>query len=248
MTILTADNVPGVHVQRRGDGMFPLLYRSSAFVYAATGAASAACFAAVSTLLETNALDWLVPLPTYTSRQLFIGRLNDGLTILPDLIFKQSRFHRKRPQTALQAVNSCVEEIRMSLALAALIDDLQVAGRLLVPAGFMSVTVRVETPLGVLIDRVHQSRYSVFAFEPGLDTGELLLYSDPPFHGAANYSKHQWQVYCAIMGLLDIIAAAALKRNIQLDDLDVHQVLYRAPEQEPTLDMVLIDAERIHAI
>ena len=50
------------------------------------------------------------------------------------------------------------------------------------------------------------------------------------------------------MGLLDVIVAEARKVNMRMDDLGVHQVLYRTLDQEHTLNVVLIDAERIKPV
>jgi len=118
------------------------------------------------------------------------------------------------------------------------------SGELSPPDGFNSLSVQVEKPLGILVDKQNKSKYSVFLFESGFDLGEILQYTDPPMQGAVNYNPQDWKTYCGIKDVLDRIAQGASKEGLVMQDYDIHQVLYRVNEDTKSLKLVLIDSER----
>ncbi|MEX2012847.1 MAG: hypothetical protein WD967_00415 [Candidatus Levyibacteriota bacterium] len=230
------------------DKIFEHCYLSPSYVFTPTVNCPRTVRDRLVYLFNFEGLSWLKPLQTSTSRKLFLGQLDKDNYSLPNVIFKESRFAHPPPDSASFQPGSAANEIRSNLLLGAVVQKQIKSGELFPPDGFSSLSVSVEQPLGILVDKQHKSKYSVFYFETGFDLGEILQYTDPPMQGAVNYNPQDWKTYCGIKDVLDRIAQGALERGLVMQDYDIHQVLYRADENTKSLQLVLIDSERFRTV
>lgn len=224
--------------------IFENCYLSPSYVFVSTDGCPKMVFDRLVHLLDAEELSWLRPLRTWTSRELLLGRLDKAGYSLPDLILKKSRFAYSSADSTSFQPGSVANEIRSNLLLNAVVQKQIESGELPPPDGFDSLSVRVEQPLGILVDKRNKSKYSVFLFESGFDLGEILQYTDPPMQGAVNYNPQDWKIFCGIKDVLDRIAQAASQEGLTMQDYDIHQVLYRAAEDTRSLKLMLIDSER----
>lgn len=226
------------------EGVLDKLFISPDFVLVTTPQCPRTLLLAMTSLLDNERLNWLVPLSTLTSRQLFLGRLNIIDRSFTPLVFKKSRFQGQLGSLETFQPGSCINEIKTNLLLQAIVKKLFVSNELPPPNSFKSLLVSVETPIGILVDRRERSKYSIFVFEEGFDFGEILQYTDPPMQGAINYNPRDWRAFCTIKDVLEIITEATRKEGLLLQDYDIHQVLYRINENVQSLELILIDSER----
>lgn len=224
--------------------IFESCYQSHSYVLITTTICSQDIFDGMVSLLDSDELDWMIPLNTSTSRQILFGQLNKINKSLPNIIFKKSRFRHSESNVSPFQPRSVANEIRSNLLLDTVVQRLTQPGELGPPSGFNSLSVRVEKPLGILVDKQNKSKYSIFAFEGGFDLGEVLQYTDPPMQGAVNYNPRDWETFCGIKDVLDTITQAAMQEKLILQDYDIHQVLYRVGENIRSLELILIDSER----
>lgn len=224
--------------------IFESCYQSPLFVLVTTTKCPQEVLERLVSLFESDRLNWLIPLNTFTSRELLLGQLNQSSNSLPNVVFKKSRFGHSSHASLSSPPGSVANEIRSNLLLNAVVQKQIKSGELPPPDGFSSLSVHVEQPLGILVDKQNRSKYSVFLFESGFDLGEILQYTDPPMQGAVNYNPRDWRVFCAIKDVLDRIAQAALQKGLTMQDYDIHQVLYRTDENARSLELILIDSER----
>lgn len=228
----------------RTDKIFENCYQSRSYVFVSTDRCPKMVIDRLAHLLDSEGLSWLRPLQTSTSRELLFGQLDKVGCSLPDIIFKKSRFtNPSSDHTSLQP-GSVVNEIRSNLLLEAIVRRKIESGELLPPDGFNSLSVHVEQPLGILVDKQNKTKYSIFVFEGGFDLGEILQYTDPPMQGAVDYNPRDWKIFCGIKDVLDRIVQVALQEGLTMQDYDIHQVLYRADEDARSLKLMLIDSER----
>lgn len=228
----------------RIDKIFENCYQSPSYVFVSTDNCSKVVFDRLVYLMDSEGLSWLRPLHTSTSRELSTGQLDTENHILPDLIFKKSRFSNSSSDPVSFRPGSAASEIRSNLLLGAVVRRQIKLGELSPPDGFNSLSVQVEQPLGILVDKQNKSKYSIFLFKHGFDLGEILQYTDPPMEGAVNYNPQDWKIFCGIGNVLDKIIQAASQEGLTMQDYDIHQVLYRADENTRSLQLVLIDSER----
>lgn len=228
----------------RADKIFENCYLSPSYVFVSTVSCPRMVLDRLTCLFDSEGLSWLRPLQTSTSRELLLGQLDEVGHLLPDLIFKKSRFAYSSSDSVSFQPGNVANEIRSNLLLNAVVQKQVESGGLSPPDGFSSLSVHVEQPLGILVDKQNKSKYSIFFFENGFDLGEILQYIDPPMQGAVNYNPRDWKIFCGIKDVLDKIAQAALQEGLIMQDYDIHQVLYRADEDTRSLRLVLIDSER----
>lgn len=76
-----------------------------------------------------------------------------------------------------------MNEIKTNLSLQTVVKKLLASDELTHPNNFKYLSVSVEIPIGILVDRKERSKYSIFVFEKGFDLGEILQYTDPPIQG-----------------------------------------------------------------
>lgn len=224
--------------------IFENCYQSPSYVFVSTDSCPKMVFDRLTYLFKLEGLSWLRPLRTSTSRELLLGQLDKVDYSLPDIIFKKSRFTNFSPDSVSFQPGSVANEIRSNLLLNAVVQKQVKSGELFPPDGFDSLSVHVEQPLGILVDKENKSKYSIFFFEGGFDPGEILQYTDPPIQGAVNYNPHDWKIFCGIGNVLDKIIQAAAQEGLVMRDYDVHQVLYRTDENTKSLKLLLIDSER----
>ncbi len=224
--------------------IFENCYRSPSYVFVSTVNCPKMVLDRLTYLFESKGLSWLKPLRTSTSRELLLGQLDEVDYFLPDLIFKKSRFTNSSSDSVSFQPGNVANEIRSNLLLNAVVQKQVESGELSPPDGFSSLSVHVEQPLGILVDKQNKSKYSIFFFENGFDLGEILQYTDPPMQRVVNYNPRDWKIFCGIKDVLDKIAQAALQEGLTMQDYDIHQVLYRADEDTRSLRLVLIDSER----
>lgn len=224
--------------------IFENCYQSLSYVFVSTDSCPKMVLDRLVCLFDFEGLSWLMPLQISTSRELLFGRLDKVSHSLPDLIFKKSRFTNSLSDPVSFHPGSVANEIRCSLLLDAVVQKQIKSGELPPPDGFNSLSVHVEQPLGILVDKQNKSKYSIFIFEHGFDLGEILQYTDPPMEGAVNHNPRDWKIFCGIKDVLDKITQAALQEGLTMQDYDIHQVLYRADEDTKSLKLVLIDSER----
>jgi len=228
----------------KSDKMFEHCYLSPSYVFTSTVNCPTTVRDRLVYLFDFEGLSWLKPLQTSTSRELLLGQLDKFDYFLPDVIFKKSRLTNPLSNPPSFQPGSVANEIRSNLLLGAVVQKQIKSGELSPPDGFNSLSVQVEKPLGILVDKQNKSKYSVFLFESGFDLGEILQYTDPPMQGAVNYNPQDWKTYCGIKDVLDRIAQGASKEGLVMQDYDIHQVLYRVNEDTKSLKLVLIDSER----
>lgn len=226
------------------DKIFESCYISSSYVFISTVKCPSTIFDRLFHRLDSEGLSWLRPLQTMTSRELFIGQLHEADYPSQNLIFKKSRFINSSSDYFSFQPGSAVNEIESNLLLETIVQRQMDSGELSSPNGFTSLSVRVEQPLGILVDKQNKSKYSIFSFENGFDLGEVLQYTDPPMQGATNYNPQDWKTFCGIKDVLDRITQAGLKVGLTMQDYDVHQVLYRVDINTQSLTLLLIDTER----
>lgn len=224
--------------------IFENCYQSPSYIFVSTDGCPEVVFNRLVHLLDSEELSWLRPLQTWTSRELLLGQLDKASHSLPDIIFKKSRFTYSSADSTSFQPGSVADEVRSNLLLNAVVQKQIESGELPPPDGFDFLSVRVEQPLGILVDKRNKSKYSVFVFENGFDLGEILQYTDPPMQGAVNYNPQDWKIFCGIKDVLERIAQVASREGLIMQDYDVHQVLYRTDEQTNTLELLLIDSER----
>lgn len=228
----------------KADKIFEHCYLSPSYVFTSTVNCPTMVRDRLVYLFNFEGLSWLKPLQTSTSRKLFLGQLSKDSYSLPDVIFKESRFAHLFPDSTSFQPGSTANEIKSNLLLGAAVQRQIKSGELSPPDGFNSLSVSVEQPLGILVDKQHKSKYSIFLFETGFDLGEILQYTDPPMQGAVNYNPQDWKIYCDIKDVLDKIAQGASEEGLIMQDYDIHQVLYRVNRDTKSLQLVLIDSER----
>jgi len=226
------------------DGVLDKLFISTDFILVATPQCSKTLFLALTNQINDESLNWLTPLSTRSSRQLFLGRLDIIDQSLSPLVFKKSRFQGQPGTLETFQPGSCINEIKTNLSLQTVVKKLLVSNELTPPDSFKSLSVSVETPIEILVDRRERSKYSIFVFEKGFDFGEILQYTDPPIQGTVNYNPSDWKTFCAIKEVLEVITKATRKESLLLQDYDIHQVLYRINENMQALELILIDSER----
>lgn len=224
--------------------IFENCYLSPSYVFVSTDSCSKMVLDRLTYLFDFEGLSWLRPLQTSTSRELLLGQLDKAGYSLPDVIFKKSRFTGSSSDSVSFQPGSVANEIRSNLLLSAVVQKQIESGELSPPDGFSSLSVHVEQPMGILVDKQNKSKYSVFLFENGYDLGEILQYTDPPMQGAVNYNPRDWKIFCGIGNILDEITQAATQEGLAMRDYDIHQVLYRADENTKSLKLLLIDSER----
>lgn len=224
--------------------IFENCYQSPSYVFVSTADCPKMVINRLIHLLDVEELSWLRPLQTSTSRELLLGQLDKAGYSLPDLIFKKSRFTYSFADSTSFQPGSVANEIRSNLLLNAVVQKQIESGELPPPDGFDSLSVRVEQPLGIFVDKRNKSKYSVFIFESGFDLGEILQYADPPMQGAVNYNPQDWKMFCGIKDVLERIAQAASREGLTMQDYDIHQVLYRTDLDTRSLKLILIDSER----
>ena len=89
----------------------------------------------------------------------------------------------------------------------------------------------------------------LFQREKGFDTGERLQYTEAPLEGTTFFNVKEWQNLLIIKNILDQIQTFVSKPGIEaVRDFDVHQVLYRANREAKTLEIVLIDFEKVKVV
>jgi hypothetical protein len=228
----------------RADRIFENFYQSPSYLLVSIANCPEVVLNRMVDLLDSEGISWLKPLQTYTSRELFFGQLDKEPHILPDLIFKKSRFTHSTYDTTSFRPGSAANEIKSNLLLDAIVQRQIKSGELSPPDGFSSLSVQVEQPLGVLVDKQHKSKYSIFYFESGFDLGEIIQYTDPPIQGAKNYNLRDWQIFCGIKDILDRIIWKASEEGLIMQDYDIHQVMYKVDENNQSLKIILIDSER----
>lgn len=224
--------------------IFEHCYQSPSYVFVSTDSCPKMVLDRVAYLLDFEGLSWLRLLRTSTSREIFFGQLDKMSYSLPNIILKKSRFINSSSDPVSFQPGNVSNEIRTNLLLDAIIQKQIEAGKLPPPDGFNSLSVHVEQPLGLLVDKQNKIKYSIFSFEVGFDLGELLQCTDPPIQGAINFNPRDWKIFCGIKDVLDRITQAALREGLIMQDYDVHQVLYREDEDAQSLKLVLIDSER----
>jgi len=224
--------------------IFESCYQSASYVFVSTDSCPKMVLDRLAYLIDSDGLSWLRPLQTSTSRELLLGQLDKVGYSLPGIIFKKSRFTSSSSEPVFFQPGSVANEIKSNLLLNAVVQKQIKSGKLSPPDGFNSLSVHVEQPLGILVDKQNKSKYSVFLFENGFDLGEILQYTDPPMEGAVNYNPRDWKIFCGIKDVLDRVAQAASQEGLIMQDYDIHQILYRADENTKSLKLVLIDSER----
>lgn len=236
----TARRLPDCQSNR----VFEKFYESPSFVLVTTTNCPEEVLNKIVSSLESDGLSWLAPLKTGTSRKLFLGRLNCLDETIPDVIFKKSRHGDSPPDQSFSQPQSAVDEIKSNLLLNTILQKLVQSGGLYPPQDFDHLSVHLEKPLGILVEKQSRSKYSIFSYERGFDLGEVLQHTDPPISGAINYNLQNFKVFCGIKDVLDRITAVALREGLVMTDYNVHQVLYRADDATKSLEMMLIDSER----
>lgn len=224
--------------------IFESCYQSPSYIFVSTDGCPKTVFNELIRRIDVGELSWLKPLRTSTSRELFLGQLDDAGFSLPDIIFKKSRFAYLPTNSVSFQPGTASNEIRSNLLLSAVVQKQIKSEELPPPDGFESLAVRVEQPLGILVDKRNKSKYTVFEYEKGYDFGEILQYTDPPMQGAVNYKPRDWKIFCGIKDVLERIAQTASRDGLTMQDYDIHQVLYRTDEQIKSLELLLIDTER----
>lgn len=224
--------------------VFEGCYQSPSYIFVSTGSCPKMVFDRLVYLLDFEGLSWLRPLRTWASRELLLGQLDKVDYFLPDLIFKKSRFTNSLSDPSSFQPGSVANEIRSNLLLNVVLQKQIKSDKLPPPAGFNSLSVHVEQPLGILVDKQNKSKYSIFAFENGFDFGEILQYTDPPMEGAVSYNPRDWKIFCGIKDVLEKIVQVASQEGLTMQDYDIHQVLYRVDEDTRSLKLILIDSER----
>lgn len=225
--------------------IFENCYQSPSFVLITTTQCPQDLFHGIANRLESDSLDWLTPIGLPTSRQLFLGRLaQSGKPLSPDIIFKKSRYEPLAYDPPSFGPGSTANEIRTNLVLSSLIERLTQTESLPPPGDFGDLSVQVEKPLGILVDKKTRAKYSMFAFKSGFDSGEVLQYTEPPIEGAVFYNPRDWRIFGGIKDVLNTIIKAASQEGLDMRDYDIHQVLYRTGSNDRSLELVLVDSER----
>lgn len=228
----------------RNNKVFDRYYNSASYIFVSTQNCALSTLERLVYLIDTEGLSWLKPLPTSTSRSLFVGHLDDVNKTLPDVIFKKSRFIGLSSDPKDMSIGDVANEVRSNRLLNAIIQKHLEMGDISPPKGFDSCSISVEKPLGILTDKAETSRYAVFLYEVGFDFGEILQYVDPPMQGAVNYNPEDWKIFCGIKDIIDKITQIAYNDGLIMPDFDVHQVLYRTDVGAHNLALMLIDSER----
>lgn len=197
-------------------------------------------------ILQTEGLDILQRIETHTSRQIYVGRLSLIDPICPDLVFKLSRW--EDDEHTEHGTQPVPEELRMNRELDRLVKSNFYRYFKTFPSYYPHTSVRVEHAVGMLRDKQSKDEFSVYLFEHGYDQGELLQYADPPMEGAINFRPREWRIYCAVKDVLDSVSAIAADNHLILGDIDVHQTLYMENTEAGSLDVVLIDSERLYEV
>lgn len=236
--------------EHKKEKIFEKYFDSPSITLVTTSYCTQEVFDKMTNLFCLSGFSWLEPLNTSTSRELFLGKLGQVSSELPDVVFKKSRFGHDNVNTSSFQPGSAANEIRTNLFLNAVVQDLTQSGELYPPDGFESLAVSIEQPLGILVDKKDKCRYSIFVFEHYFDLGEVLQYTEPPMQGAIFYNPQDWKTFCGVKDVLDRIIEAALKRGLVMQDYDVHQVLYRSRlfQDAHVLELVLIDSERFRIL
>lgn len=230
------------HLPDKKGKIFETCYQSRECVFVSTASCPPPVLDKIVGLLDREGLSWLKQLRTSTSRELFLGQLDKVDHLLPDVIFKKSRFSSSA-SGPISFQPGSANEIKSNLLLNNVVEKQVKSGELAPPDGFDSLSVRVEQPIGILVDRQNKSKHSVFIFERGFDVGEILQYADPPMEGAVNYIPRDWKLFCGIKDVLEKIAQAASREGLIMQDYDIHQVLYRTDESSQNLKLVLLGSE-----
>lgn len=134
--------------------VFDRLFMSSDFVLVTTPQCSEPLFSAMTNLLDKERLNWLVPLNSFSSRKLFLGRLDSVDQLITPLVFKKSRFQGQSTGLGNFQPGSCANEIKTNLLLQAVVKRLLACDELSPPNGFESLSVSVESPIGILVDNI----------------------------------------------------------------------------------------------
>lgn len=192
--------------------------------------------------LDSKGLSWVAPLKTGTSRELFVGSLD---CYYPnEVILKKSRFNYATANSSSFLPAPIGNEIRTNYILNFVLKRMEESGELVSGADFDSVEARVERPVGIVVDKLNKLKYSVFFFERGFDSGEVLKCVEPPIQGAYNYNPSDWKTFYEIKDILDRVNKTALSEGLIMQDYDIHQVLYRLGEGGRSIKLLLIDSER----
>lgn len=225
-------------------GILEHCYTSNNFVFVATKRCPQELLKSIISSLNSTETE-PVPLKTGTSREIFILAL-PHIDHPQTVIIKKNR-HVNGISSEFNPV-TVLNEIVANTALSEIVEQLIDSGEILPPRGFNSVSVRTETPLGILVDKRKKDKFTIYNFESDSESGEVLQYTDPPIQGAITYSPRKWELFCAVKDVLDYVVPAALKMGLKMTDYDIHQVLYKVNNNARSLEIILIDSERLKIV
>lgn len=223
---------------------FPQTYVSKDFLVADTNPDSPLARAIFNKLADQG-MDWLRKTDFWVvspnSRALYHGILNSGDNgEFQDIILKKSMRNRFGDEVA-----AAHEELRSNKALAQVVADLRDKGSFNgLTDAYPTTSVRVEEPIGMIIDRRTKDRYSAFIQERGYLNGEELNWIEP-FDGVHISDPRSWNMWLNLGFSMDRVRDEARRRGMQVDDWGMHQALFSTDAVRGHMDVVIVDTERV---
>ncbi len=224
--------------------LFPQTYISKDFLVAGTAPESPLAEAMFKQFNEQG-FEWLERTDFWmvirNSRELFQGDVALGEGKNPQgIILKQSK--RSVYGNDVAAVH---EELAANRALAQVIQDLSDQGRFNgLTEAYPTTSVKIEQPIGMVIDRRTNDRYSAFVQETGYLSGEELNWIEP-FDGVHLSEPRLWNMWLNLGFSMDRIRNEAQKRGMHVGDWGMHQALFDADAEKGHMDVVIVDTERV---
>ncbi|MEK7498029.1 MAG: hypothetical protein AAB656_03870 [Patescibacteria group bacterium] len=174
---------------------------------------------------------------TPSTRNIYYSNLeNDNR----DLIVIKEKSQRIDPEwpKASTYTTSVIHEIAMSKAMQFVIDqDFPNDFTVSLNDEICNVSLRVQTPLGAIIDLATGKRFGIFMYEKGESIRDCFQW-----WGTWNDAPEELRKLTGkISTTLDVLAKLALNKGLEPWDLGAHQVVYRKGENN--LDLTILDTE-----
>jgi hypothetical protein len=224
--------------------LFPQTYISKDFLVAGTNPDSPLAGAMFQQLNEQG-LDWLRRTDFWVvsrnSRDLFQGKLDLGENgESQGIIIKKSKRSKYGNEVA-----TAHEELLSNRALAQVVADLRDQGSFNgLTEAYPTTSVRVEEPIGMVVDRRTNDRYSAFVQETGYVSGEELNWIEP-LDGIHISEPHLWNMWLNLGYSMDLVRDEAQNRGMRVGDWGMHQALFDADAANGHMDVVIVDTERV---
>jgi hypothetical protein len=216
---------------------------SEDFLFVSTFECPQDLFNNLSRKIVNQRLSWITPLNRGSSRELFVGSLQDDAEEYK-LILKKCKYSNSYGHNDSFSSNTAFNEIKTNRILHNIISNLT---SIPVPSKFSSVEIKVEKPLGIIVDMKEKTKYTVFEFERGFDTGDLLNVH-APLEGERDYDFKTWGIFCSIKDIVDFVEGIARQNGLELNDYSTDQVLYNLETTEQKLNLILLDSERFRIV